>query len=1566
MLGGLGRLWLSLIALILSIAAPATAIAQSTACITPNPLNFSSLGAAPTFLFDTDIVNGTLQTTPPFTCDFYNWGLATSNGSTPVFEADFTTPAGNSANGIVYSFHWVAINGSDQNQYTVSIVSGAAGHTTDTLTLYFDNDPNDAANSSVAIPITIAAGGAATTTTVNSSINPATFPQTETFTATVTSASIVSESTVTFRSDGSTISGCAAQPVSNGAASCAAQLSAGSHSVAAAFNGDANFTASTSSSLNQIVNAAVVATQAIPSKALTQNHAASFTPVTGSGGTGALGYSVAPPLPSGLSLSASTGAIAGAPTVTLAATTYTVTVTDANGQIATNTFQLTVNSAVTATQAVASRSLTQNHAASSFTPVTGGGGTGSLTYNVAPPLPTGLSFSTTSGAVTGTPSITTTATTYTVTVTDANGATATNTFSLTVNTAVTATQAVASTTLTQNHAPTPFAPVTGGGGTSPLTYSVLPSLPNGLVLSPTTGTISGTPTASLSTTTFSVVVTDANGATATNTFSLTVNPPVIATQAIASMNLTFGVGANQTPVTGSGGTGPLTFSVSPALPSALSMNPSTGAITGNPAVPIATTAFTVTVTDANGATATNTFSLTIVGPVLAVQSIASTTLTVNHAATPFTPVTGTGGRNPLAYSISPALPAGLAMSASTGQITGTPTATSATTTYTVTVTDANGATATNTFSLTVNGAVVATQAIASRTLTENQATNFTPVTGSGGTGALTYSVAPGLPAGLSFSASNGSITGTPNVASATTTYTVTVTDTNGATATNTFSLTVNATVIATVAVASTSLTQNRPATAFTPVTGGGGTGALTYAVAPILPAGMTFSTTTGALAGTPTATSATTSYTVTVTDANGASANASFSLTVNGVVAATVNIPSTTLTQGTAANFTPVTGSSGTAPLAYSVSPGLPTGLSMSPSSGAITGTPTTPSATASYNVTVTDANGSTASASFSLTVRASAQVITFTSTPPSNATVGGPTYSVSATGGGSGNPVTFTIDASATSVCSIAGATVSFIGAGSCVIDANQAGNGIYPPATQVQQSFNVGRAAPTIAVQSSSTTQFTGVPVTFTAIVSGGVTPTGTVTFFDNGTAIGTVALSGGRATLTVSSLSVGTHTIVAVYNGDSKNAVVTSGPTTLTVNARPNPALNPDVIGLTTAEAASAVQYGQTQLSNTVKRLEEIHDEDDDGQSATQDHKDKDKQSAGGAGKPGAAGTGAGGQTAGNPFGELDPSISGQPSLSKAMASAGYGQLTLDPVDPAGQAIGALSAMAPAAVDQLNKRLDLPFHIWYAGALEFGNLTSAGLYSNHFTSSGLTIGVDRRFFDGFRAGVALGLGLDRTDVGTDGTHADSFSYSAAAYASYRFLPHTFLDVIAGYGGTNFSLKRWSAEAGQMLTGTRRGDELFGSVGLTEDFRWSAWKLAPYARLDMVHIDLAPYGEQGSPAWDLSYNALSSTSLFSVAGARVEYAMPMSWGTLTPSARLEYTHTLSGGFTQTLSYTGLPGTNYSFSGTTQYSDLVTGGLGLKAENDGGLAAEIEYLLSGTTRQIAGQQIRASARQAF
>src|SRR4029077_20790016 len=150
-------------------------------------------------------------------------------------------------------------------------------------------------------------------------------------------------------------------------------------------------------------------------------------------------------------------------------------------------------------------------------------------------------------------------------------------------------------------------------------------------------------------------------------------------------------------------------------------------------------------------------------------------------------------------------------------------------------------------------------------------------------------------------------------------------------------------------------------------------------------------------------------------------------------------------------------------------------------------------------------------------------QTISFTSTAPAAATVAGPTYTVTATATPSSLPVAFTIDASATSVCSISGSTVSFTGVGTCVIDANQAGNANYNAAAAVQESFAVGKGSQTINFPSTAPAATVGGPTyTVTATASSSLT----VAFTIDPSASAVCTISGS----TVSFTGVGTCVIDA----------------------------------------------------------------------------------------------------------------------------------------------------------------------------------------------------------------------------------------------------------------------------------------------------------------------------------------------------------------------------------------------------------------------------------------------------
>src|SRR5207244_4307139 len=162
--------------------------------------------------------------------------------------------------------------------------------------------------------------------------------------------------------------------------------------------------------------------------------------------------------------------------------------------------------------------------------------------------------------------------------------------------------------------------------------------------------------AALSATVFTVTATDTVGASANATFTLAINGPIAANLDIASKAITAGTAASFKPVSGAGGTVPYVYTIAPALPSSLSID----STTGTTSFASASATITVTVSDSVGATASNGFSLTINVPLVANSgTISSRTFTAGSLAATFTPLPLTGGTPAYAWSVAPALPAGL-------------------------------------------------------------------------------------------------------------------------------------------------------------------------------------------------------------------------------------------------------------------------------------------------------------------------------------------------------------------------------------------------------------------------------------------------------------------------------------------------------------------------------------------------------------------------------------------------------------------------------------------------------------------------------------------------------------------------------------------------------------------------------------------------------------------------------------------------------------------------------------------------------------------------------------------
>jgi len=506
-------------------------------------------------------------------------------------------------------------------------------------------------------------------------------------------------------------------------------------------------------------------------------------------------------LPAGLTLNPGTGAISGTPTAA-GTSSFTVQAADSGApqQKVTKALSITIVQQLLITNA----SLPTGAVNSVYSAtLQSSGGTPVVTWAVTVgTLPAGLTLNAATGAITGTPT-TAGMSSFTAQATDSGTPQqiATKQFNIIINPVL----AISTTSLPSGTVGTVYSQSlqTNGGGISPIAWSItLGSLPPGLTLNAGSGLISGTPTtATGSPFNFTVQAADSGTPQQTSSQALSISiataPLSVATTGLP--NGVVGQSYNSAILQSAGGNPPVTWTISVgALPAGLTLNASTGAITGSPTT-AGTTTFTVKATDSTIPTAqTATKQLSI--QVNSVLSITTASLPNGIVGTAYSAtLQSSGGATPITWSVSSgSLPPGLSLVPGTGVISGTPsTNTGSPFNFTVQATDSTTPTAQTTtanlsITVTVATLTVTTTSGSLPSGTVSSAYPNTQLNASGGIPPYTWLQTGGtLPPGLSISTS-GAISGTPTSATGSPfSFTVQVTDSATNTATATLSITVS-------------------------------------------------------------------------------------------------------------------------------------------------------------------------------------------------------------------------------------------------------------------------------------------------------------------------------------------------------------------------------------------------------------------------------------------------------------------------------------------------------------------------------------------------------------------------------------------------------------------------------------------------------------------------------------------------------------------------------------------------------------------------------------------------------
>jgi hypothetical protein len=730
-----------------------------------------------------------------------------------------------------------------------------------------------------------------------------------------------------------------------------------------------------------------------------------------------------------------------------------------------------------------------------------------------------------------------------------------------------------------------------------------------------------------------------------------------------------------------------------------------------------------------------------------------------------------------------------------------------------------------------------------------------------------------------------------------------------------------------------------------------------------LPAGVTFvdnGNGTAGLSGTPAA-GTNGSYPLTITANNGVAPNATqtFTLTVNttstttsltsslnpsvvGQVVtftATVTSPGGTPTGGVTLNF-----GDGSAPATGTLAAGTVTFNHSYAASGNFTATATySGNASLSPSSTTTtqqvSVKTSTTAVTSSLNPSVPGQAVTFSAT----VTGASPTGTVQFKDGAAnlGTPVTLAGGA--------ASLTTSALTSGSHSITAVYGGDGNNTASTSAPLTQRVNQSTTTTALTSSVNPSTPGQAVTFTATVtSGGGSPSGTVTFKDGATAIGSASLAGGVAALTISSLTSGSHSITAVYGGTASFLTSTSA---VVIQAVSTPA---DSLKLRAMQALAAPVIAQNSGAAISGAIDTAISEgfSDSGTWMTPSGSGvRFNFSADPDGKP--ADTAS---RSTDPFSSANGSLASTGHGFTTQPSSGSGSASTSRVDDAFSALAyAAPTKAPPAPRYVEQRDWLGWAEVRGAVLDhWGSGTGAGgtvpgasmLYGSQVN---LIAGLTRRLTPNFLVGV-LG-GYETFDYRSDALQGrlKGDGWTAGSYLGWKISQTLRFDAAVAYSGIGYDGTAGTA------SGNFAGDRWMVSSGLTGTYQGFGLMIEPSARIYALW--------EHENAYTDSLGTQQAERDFSTgrASAGVKVAYPIPWSStvaLAPYLGLYGDYYFnSDNATAALAQSGLPGAVV----LEGFSARAVGGVTAKFANGGQIALGTEYSGIGGNASIWIYRARAS-----
>jgi outer membrane autotransporter protein len=249
-----------------------------------------------------------------------------------------------------------------------------------------------------------------------------------------------------------------------------------------------------------------------------------------------------------------------------------------------------------------------------------------------------------------------------------------------------------------------------------------------------------------------------------------------------------------------------------------------------------------------------------------------------------------------------------------------------------------------------------------------------------------------------------------------------------------------------------------------------------------------------------------------------------------------------------------------------------------------------------------------------------------------------------------------------------------------------------------------------------------------------------------------------------------------------------------------------------------------------------------------------------------------------------------------------------------------------------------------LWFRNQSTWGDQEDTAQADGYdFFTNDFTLGGDREWLPGLRAGLMLGYSHTNLDLNNRAGDAELDSLRMAAYGTYSQAGF-YLDAAMGFGWNWYENNRNINWIGRKAKSDHDGQEYMAFLGGGYDWTFDRFTVGPTASLQYVHIREDGYSESGAGALNLKVDSSDADFLRQTVGLRAQYDWDLDWFRLTPELRAEWVHEYLTDARSLGATLGYPGGAFRVDGSNIPSDAVNLNAGMRMDFRNGFTGHLFY----------------------